>query len=241
MAHIPSEEINLKILLIDDHPLFTDGLKHLLAILRKHVIVDIAIDFAAAIASLQKNRDYDLVLLDLGLPDISGEDAITSLRSEFPLIPLVVLTASEDRRLFSHAFDKGAQGYIPKSTSSEVLISALNLVLSGGMYIPKLALATQPLVSVKKNTSTMPTKTSDRLATEPPKPSIKREYKELFTQRQLKILVHISNGLSNKEIARELDIAEGTVRVHMSTAYRLLNVNNRTQAVIKARKLGIFD
>jgi len=226
LIDLTNETTPLSILLIDDHPLFVDGFKHMLVQLRQHVTVDVALDFATALQRLEDSVDYDIALLDMGLPDTDGYSAIQTIRQRYPLQPLVVLSANEEKNLINQAISSGVQGYIPKSTSSEVMISALNLVLSGGIYIPKIALsameAPRPLAITPIASQHEPS-----------------DIDELLTQRQITILANLADGLSNKEIARKLNIADGTVRVHMSTIYRVLGVENRTQAVVKASKMGI--
>jgi DNA-binding NarL/FixJ family response regulator len=223
----------LKILIIDDHPLFVDGIKHILAQLRDFVDFQVSFNFADALRLLDCYADFDLVLLDMGLPDIQGKEAIVSVRSSFPLLPLVILSANEDKDLVRMAITNGVQGYIPKSTQSEVMISALNLIISGGIYIPKL---------VFENTRTnTPYKSGLPQEKVIATPKADNDLGELLTERQQDILVCLSEGLSNKGIARKLKIADGTVRVHMSTIYRLLDVNNRTQAVVKASKMNALN
>lgn len=225
MIDLINETTILNILLIDDHPFFVDGLKHVLTRLRQDVEVEVALDFNTAIERLEESADYDIVLLDMGLPDIDGYSAIQTIRQSFPLQPLVILSANEEKDLINHAISSGVQGYIPKSTSSEIMISALNLVLSGGIYIPKVALSAMERPYVKSVEANVLQQNFNGID-------------ELLTQRQITILSNLANGLSNKEIARKLNIASGTVRVHMSAIYRVLGVGNRTQAVIKVAKLG---
>ncbi len=224
MIDITNDTSPLHVLLVDDHPLFVDGFKHMLAQLRSHVSVQVALNFAGALKALDEGGAFDIVLLDMGLPDIDGYAAIQAIRENYPLQPLVVLSANEEKQLINQALAAGVQGYIPKSTRSEVMISALNLVLAGGIYIPTIALS---------------------IGDSPARIGIKKKRRgdddigELLTPRQITILDNLANGLSNKEIARVLNIADGTVRVHMSTIYRVLGVDNRTQAVVKASKLGL--
>lgn len=228
-----------KILLIDDHPLFVDGLKHILSGLRDNVDITVAFDFTSAAKILTSNNDYDLCLLDMGLPDTLGEEAIKTIRLNYPLLPLVILSGNEDKDLINLALAHGVQGYIPKSTTSEVMISALNLIVSGGIYIPKNALTmtaqSEPLESI------------DEIEVEEQAEDIITQTEhfppgdDLLTLRQQEILTCLNQGLSNKGIARKLNISEGTVRVHMSTIYRLLCVENRTQAIVKAAQLGLVN
>ncbi|MBV1919049.1 MAG: response regulator transcription factor [Pseudomonadales bacterium] len=231
MIDITYETAPLHILLVDDHPLFVDGFKHMLAQLRPHVSVQVALNFSSALQILDSEAVFDIVLLDMGLPDVDGYAAIQTIRGHYPLQPLVVLSANEEKQLINLALAEGVQGYIPKSTRSEVMIGALNLVLAGGIYIPKIALSMGEQRGQSINAIPAPIRIKQ--------PQRSDGIRELLTPRQITILENLANGLSNKEIARELNIADGTVRVHMSTIYRILGVDNRTQAVVKASKLGL--
>jgi len=235
MTNLTRAAIPLNILLIDDHPLFVDALSHMLSTLREHVTIEVAVDFTSALKTLEENASYDLVLLDLGLPDIEGFPAIEIIRERYPQLTVTVVSANEDPDLIKKAIFAGVQGYIPKSTRSKVIISAINLVLSGGVYIPKIALTpidiNQPPKDRHPTSSTGSSSTRTRFNNS--------DIEDLLTDRQITILSNLVEGLSNKQIARKLDIADGTVRVHMSTIYRVLGVENRTQAVVKAGKLGI--
>ena len=225
----------LNILLIDNHPLFVDGVKALLSQLRKHINVDVAYDFSNALSQLKNPPNYDLVILDFELPDTNNDSAIEYLLQSFSSISLVILSANENQSTILNAIKLGVLGYIPKSTRGQITLSALNLILAGGTYIPKTAL------SLEQSFEGSHSKTINNLE---PSRSVRsnitnNEVNELLTKRQITILSCLSEGLSNKHIARQLNIADGTVRVHMSTIYRVLGVENRTQAVVKANKLGL--
>jgi len=211
-----------KILMVDDHPLFLEGIKCILQQHDNEVDVMTACNFSAALDLIKSNADIDLVLLDLGLPDVRGVEGVELLRREHPLLPLIVLTACENQEIAQTILSLGAQGYILKSATSDLILSAINLVFSGGVYIPVLALSSTPnsqiTVNPQKNTTEKPT----------------------ITQRQLEVLQCLAEGKSNKIIAHDLKMAEGTVRVHCSLIFKALNVSNRTSAVLEAKKIGII-
>jgi len=208
----------LKILLIDDHPLFCDGLKGVLTNLSGGVRITLSGSLEEAIEIIQNGEDLDLILLDLNLPGINGLDGIQHIRHQLPATPLVIISASEDRENVLLAIEKGAKGYIPKSSSSDIILSALKLVLSGGVYLPLAALDSVKTRSGNHSTSEQ----------------------QLLTPRQLTVLELLAVGHSNKAIANHLDMAENTVRVHVSAILRLLSVHNRTEAGVAAKRLGLL-
>ena len=173
-----------------------------------------------ALPIINENIDLDLILLDLDLPGLSDTDALKAVREKLPLTPVVVLSGNDDGEKVQEILNLGAQGYIPKSTNADLLISSLKLVLSGGIYIPPEILS---LTDVK----------SDTLASNKPE-----TLDTSLTPRQLEVLGKLIHGYSNKEIGRLLDMAESTVRVHIAAILKALNVTNRTQAALVAVQKG---
>ena len=208
----------LKVLLVDDHPLFCDGLKGVLHQLASNLQITSAGSVEESLEIIPDLDDLDLVLLDLNLPGINGLDGIQKVRHQLPSTPLIIISASEDRDKILLAIEKGAKGFIPKSSSSEVILSAVKLVLSGGVYLP---LAALDEVKSKDNKHA---KSNGRL----------------LTPRQLTVLELLSVGHSNKSIANQLSMAENTVRVHVSAILKLLGANNRTEAGVAAKRLGLL-
>ena len=208
----------MKILVIDDHPLVSDALRHLARRLGPDATVLAAPRCDAGFDIAASHPEIDLVLLDLNLPGLSGVPALKEWRRRFPAVPVVVISASEEQPAVLAAMAAGAAGFIPKSSPSAVMLSALNLVLSGGRYVPSQAIeGTRPL----------------RRAVAEPVESLG------LTQRQLDVLRLLAQGKPNKLICRELGLAERTVKAHISALFRALNVNSRTQVAIAAAKLGI--
>jgi DNA-binding NarL/FixJ family response regulator len=209
----------MKILVVDDHPLILAALHHVLRQLGAEVAVLEAASGAAGRQLAAAHPDADLMLFDLGLPGVDGFALLAELRERHPAIPVVVLSGSERREDVLRAIDLGAMGYIPKSVSNEVLLQALRLVLSGGVFLPRSALA-----------AAAPAASDPRAA----------GLRDLaLTDRQVAVLGLILQGRPNKLICRELGLAEGTVKIHVAAVLRSLGVHTRTQAVIEASRLGI--
>lgn len=213
----------MNVLVVDDHALFREGLKFLLRELDASLVVDEAGDCAAALERTA-THGYDLVLLDLNLPGLRGMDALAALRGAIPGAPTVVLSGEDSPELVRSAIRAGAMGFIPKSSTREVLIQALRLVFAGGVYLPPAALDTHtaaaPLAAYGPG--------------EPPDAA-----RLGLTPRQMDVLRCVIQGKPNKSIARELDISEGTVKAHLSAVMQALGARNRTEAVYAAAKLGL--
>ena len=208
----------MKILLIDDHPLFIEGMRGLLQRLDDDVVIQDSGSCEEALALIETDDEMDLVLLDLNLPGMSGLDGMQKLRHQLPATPIVLLSASEDRNKVLRAIELGAKGYIPKSSTSDIIITALQLVLSGGVYLPMAVLDTVNSAQAKTGNGNGQT----------------------LTARQVEVLKLLAEGHSNKIIARQLNMAENTVRVHISAVFRFLEVNNRTEAGLAALHMGLL-
>ncbi|MCO5763732.1 MAG: response regulator transcription factor [Chromatiaceae bacterium] len=208
----------MKILLADDHPLFREGVKPVLKKLEDEVTIIEAMDFPSAFDTTHRHRDLDLALLDLNMPGMAGVDGVIRFRATFPDIPVVVLSAAEDSAEIQHLLNEGASGYISKSSPSDLILSALRLVQSGGIYVPTHLLSANVDAVL-------------------PDAKLMKQYG--LTYRQLQVLRELANGLSNKQIAKILQVTEGTIKVHMASIFRQLNVNNRTEALLVAQKMGL--
>ena len=211
----------MKILLIDDHPLLRGGMRYLLRSLDADLEMDEAANSAQGL-ELAAAHSYDLVLLDLRMPGLNGMDALAALRAVVPDTPLVVLSGEDDPAVVRAAIEGGAMGFIPKSSSPDVLIQALRLVLAQGVYLPPAVLA------------------AARPAPAPaPPPAPADPMLSGLTPRQMDVLRCVIKGKPNKTIARELDVSEGTVKAHLSAVFQALGAHNRTEAVYAAAKLGL--
>lgn len=202
----------MKILVCDDHTLFREGLELVLAQLDPEAELLGVGNAEDALACIrEQGGDLDLVLLDLALPGMDGFQALESIRNEFPAVPTVVVSASERASDARKAIDGGAAGFIPKSTRGKVLVGALQLVLAGGIYAPPELMETAAAATIA------------------------------LTPRQEEVLRLLARGLTNKDIARVLGIAEGTVKTHVLRIYEVLEVTNRTEAAMRMRELGLDD
>lgn len=212
----------MHILLVDDHTLFREALLHVLKQLDTHVIVFEAASIEEAMQLITHSRNLDLLLLDLDLPDKDGLSALPDLRKTAPTLPIVVLSGSETTQHVKLALQKGAVGYIPKSCTSHEMLTALRIVLEGDVYVP-------PKLLSKLNTGSTAEDDADLPAT----PSA-------LTARQIEVLTLMARGLPNKSIAKQLQLAEGTVKLHVAAILHALSVCNRTQAVTEALRLELI-
>ena len=211
----------MRILLIDDHTLIREALSLLLQQLDAEVTVISASTAVEGLAAATHYADLDLILLDLALPDGSGLSALRQLRAVAPTSPVVVVSASLDIADVRGALDEGAAGYIPKTLSSRAMLSALEQILRGDIFVPA------DLLAAIAGGATRP-------ISSPLKPA------HGLTERQIEVLRWLGAGLSNKEIARKLALTEGTVKLHVSAVMRALGARNRTDAVIAAQRLGLI-
>lgn len=215
-----ARSVRVRILLIDDHDLFREGLKYLLPVLDDGVQYYEAGSMDSAL-QLDPEIAIDLVLLDFYMPGVNGLEALDRCRERFESASLVVVSGEEDPRIIRGAIERGAAGFIPKSSSREVLVDALKVVLGGGTWLPGHAL--QPITQshLQHCQVVAPDDATRQLS-----------------RRQFEVLMKAVQGKSNKTIAKELDISDHTVKAHLSVAFRTLGVQNRTEAVYAAAKLG---
>lgn len=215
----------MKILVVDDHPLILEALHHVLRQLDRNVEIHDARSADEGRRLVASHPDAGLLLLDLSLPGTDGLEFLEELRGAAPALPVVVLSGSDRREDILRSIDLGAMGYIPKTSSNQVMLQALRLVLSGGVYLPPVALAQR--------------ETADPVTFDG-EPARRTSARELgLTARQAQVLQLILQGKPNKVICRELGLAEGTVKIHVAAILRALNVSTRTQAVIEASRLGL--
>ena len=213
----------MKILVVDDHVLIREALGGVLRELKSRATIIEAPDSRQAMQRIEENPDIELILLDLYLPDRSGFDVLVELRERYPAISVVVLSVSSDRDDISRALELGALGFIPKSAEREVMIGAFNLIFSGGVYVPP------EIVARRQSTNPVP----GRYVSPPSAAELG------LTERQMEVLTLMMRGMSNKSICRELDIAEPTVKNHVTAILKAFNANNRTEAVIAAGAFGL--
>lgn len=219
---------NQKVLIADDHALIRDGVRHCFTQFEENYELLEAASAEDVRRTLASVADINFMILDIYLPDANGLDLLGELCISHPDIVYVVLSASDEPELVRKAIDWGASGYIPKSMSPQIMVSALSIVLRGGMYIPP-SMLRQP--------------TQRGMGPEGISFSCTRESEQQgngLTRRQQDVLFHIAEGKQNKQIADDLGLSEHTVKVHVRGLFRILGVSNRTQAVNVARKSGII-
>jgi DNA-binding NarL/FixJ family response regulator len=212
----------IKILMVDAHFLIRDALRSVLEKLNNHVIVLEAVDGHQAMQLVSEHADIRLILLELNLPDQDGFSVLTKLRERHPGTSVVVCSARQDRESVTRALDLGAAGFIPKSGRRELMLTALQLVLAGGTYIPPEILAPEgpSLPNLTSAASRMWQGDLD------------------LTERQVGVLQLLMQGKSNRAICRALSLAEPTVKNHVTAILKALKVTSRTEAVIAVRHLG---
>ena len=219
----------MKVLVIDDHPLILQALQNVIQGLGSHVSVVGVAGARAAREALAADGSFDLMLLDLRLGDADGFELLSELRAAWPAVPVVVVSASDRSADVIRAIDLGAMGFVPKRAGNEVLTEALNIVMSGGIYVPPM--------DIRGDGDAVPAK-------EPAGPPVDGAGRPLalaafkLTPRQTDVLGLLLRGQSNKLIARELNLSVETVKDHVAAVLRTLGVNSRTQAVLAVSQMS---
>jgi DNA-binding NarL/FixJ family response regulator len=223
---IGREIANVEILVVDDHVLIREALRAVLKELKGEAIVLEASSCTQAMQVVAEHPNLDLILLDLNLPDRDGFSVLAELGERYPAISVVVLSAQQDRGSVVRALDLGALGFIPKSGQREVMLGALQLVFAGGIYIP-------PAILARDEPSSWQRDAEKSGAKRPISPG------DLgLTERQVDVLSLMMQGKSNKAICRVLNLAEPTVKNHVTAILKALEVSNRTEAVIAVSEFG---
>jgi DNA-binding NarL/FixJ family response regulator len=220
----------MKILIVDDHALIRDALQGVLKKLQRGVTVLEASDSQQAFDIIAGNPDINLILLDLTLPDRDGLSVLAELRERYPDTGVVVLSALQDRANVTKVLDLGASGFIPKSAPPKVMQTALQLIFAGGVYIPP---EIRPPTGFAE---AAPSQQPEYRASENRQIASPADLK--LSQRQLDVLALIMQGYSNKAICRWLNLAEPTVKNHVTALLRVFEVPNRTALVVAVNKLG---
>jgi len=231
------------LLLIDDHVLFREGVALLLQPLVADLTVRQAGSCEEAFDLLEREGPADMVLMDLGLPGMSGLQGITLFHERYPQTPVVALSSADDRETVLAALDAGAMGFIPKTSSSAILVGALRLIMAKGIYLPPSAFlheAVERPVPVVEAPRPRPTPAMAASAHGTNGDAMALRPVDLgLTPRQADVLYQILQGRSAKLIGRELALSPSTVKAHTSAVLRALNVTTRTQAVVAASRLGL--
>jgi two-component system, NarL family, nitrate/nitrite response regulator NarL len=212
----------MKLLIVDDHAVLREGLAVLLQQIGPDTTVVQAQDANEAITLLGGHPDLDVVVLDLVMPGMNGLDALSEFGRTRPDLPVIVLSSSEDPLDVRKALAAGALGYVPKSAGQRVLLSAIQLVMNGELYVPPLVLEGN-----RESAQSIGYRTGNRSG-------------QALTARQVEILKFLSEGAPNKLIAKVLGLSEKTVKAHITAIFKTLNVENRTQAAVAGRNAGLI-
>jgi DNA-binding NarL/FixJ family response regulator len=209
------------VIVADDHPLFRTAIKEALEADQGQTNFLEANSFESLQELVDRNRDVDLVLLDLHMPGVSGFAGLVYLCKRYPSVPVVIISANEDPVVIQRALEHGAAGFIPKSSSIDTITDAIAAVLMGEIWSPDAMISNLPGNNVSE------VELAERMAQ--------------LTPQQFKVLMMMSQGLLNKQIAYDLNVSEATIKAHVSAIMSKLRVNNRTQAVLAASKLSVSN
>lgn len=218
----------MRVLIADDHRLVVEGVRLKLSELGPDNEFVVATTVDELYAILRESPPPDIALIDLSMPGARDCRHITEALRMQPRMRVLILSGCEDSGLINKLIDSGAHGFIPKAYSPDVMLSAIRLVLSGGTYIPPMALSQSSNDGERFSFD----------SGDPSEASQEEQLAELLTDRQLDVLRLLSRGSPNKVIARELGISEGTVKIHLAAIFRALNVRNRVEAVVASQQLG---
>lgn len=213
--------VSPRFLVVDDHPLFLEALKHVIHGAYPAASTVEAASLDAAREALKDEGHFDVVLLDLSMPGTSGLDGVLELRARYPKLPIVIVSALADPRIIHEVMSLGAAGFISKSTRGADLAHAIRNVLAGSVVLP---IGYRP--PQESGTGNSPSDLNSRLT--------------LLTPQQVRVLQMLRHGMLNKQIAHELGVGETTVKAHVSEILRKLKVSSRTQAVIEVARID-FD
>jgi DNA-binding NarL/FixJ family response regulator len=211
-----NEGPNYHLVIADDHPLFRGALREAVIGLLARVDIAEAGTFEAVADLLDRGGDVDLILLDLTMPGVRGFSGLMYMRAQYPSVPVVVVSANDDPTVIRRCMEFGASGFIPKTLGVEAMRRAIRSVLDGGLWTP-------PDVDLSAGSDAETSELMARMAT--------------LTPQQVRVLMMLSEGLLNKQIAFQLGVSEATVKAHVSAILQKLGVESRTQAVIAAAKI----
>lgn len=209
----------MKVLITDEQSLFRDGLSLRLKQINQDIIIIQSSNLIEMQKILSKDANIDILIVDIDLAELNATEVINRIKLTAPNTKIVAISSSEDTRNIKKILSSGVKGYIPKRSDSNILSGALKLILDGGTYIPPAMLDNNLNNNLYQNTHSL---------------------KKNLTNRQSQVLDLIAQGKSNKQIAYDMGVSEATVKLHINALLRSLKVNNRTQAVITAQKMGLI-
>lgn len=211
-----NEVLQYRLVIADDHPLFRGALREAVTGLLEQVDIAEAGTFDELVELLERGGDADLVLLDLAMPGARGFSGLMYMRAQYPGVPVIVVSANDDPAAIRRCMEFGASGFIPKTLGVEAMRAAISHILNGGVWTP-------PDIDLATGSDTAAAELMARMAT--------------LTPQQVRVLMMLSEGLLNKQIAYQLGVSEATVKAHVSAILQKLGVESRTQAVIAAAKI----
>ena len=209
-----NEVLQFRLVIADDHPLFRGAMREAISGLLEKVDIAEAGTFDDVVELL--SSDVDLVLLDLAMPGVRGFSGLMYMRAQYPSVPVIVVSANDDPTAIRRCMEFGASGFIPKTLGVDTMRAAISRVLGGGVWAP-------PDVDLSAGSDSEAAELIGRMAT--------------LTPQQVRVLMMLSEGLLNKQIAYQLGVSEATVKAHVSAILQKLGVESRTQAVIAAAKI----
>jgi DNA-binding NarL/FixJ family response regulator len=203
----------MRILIVEDHPLYANATRAEIGTVLPDAHIDLAQSLEQAVRRAQDDPAYDYVLLDLNIPGAQGLSGLRALRQAMPDGRVAILSGEDDPLVMRAAFEEGAVGFVPKSLSTEDFVAALRALLQGGFYFPPDAFAKS-----EQSPARMP-----------------------FSPREMEVLAQLARGAPNKDIARTLTVSQSTVKHHVSAIFRKLEVASRSEAIVKAARLGLVE
>lgn len=221
----------MKFLIADDHGLIREGLRYALEGTYRNLQVIEAADGGQVLERAAASPDIDLILLDYFMPGTDGFDLVSTLCDRYPHIPVVIISGASDPLLVHKTLERGVAGFIPKAAGQDAIIEALNLVLAGGIFIPP---EIEDTADHAGGQYPWEHPSSQQAMTASARAALGK-----LTRRQQQVLRLIVKGKTNKDISRDLKVSENTIKVHVTAILKVLNVSNRTQALLVAQKLGL--
>lgn len=221
----------MKILIADDHELFLQGLEFILHKEYPEAEIMLADSYTGIFDILQKVQDFDLILTDLAMPGANWREALAKIHKICSDVPIIIISAVFEPEILQETYDIGVSGYVSKSFSNNLILSAINLVMAGGMYIPPEVMK----MSMKSSSESVRNMIKDL---DRPRTINSNDFG--LTPRQTEVLECLAEGMPNKQIAYKLGVSEGTIKIHITLLMKTLEVTNRTAAVRKATQLGIL-
>ncbi len=213
----------MQLILADDHALFLDALEAYLNLLKPDIEIEKAINLDCAMRKVEAAPDTDLVMLDLNMPGMNEFEGLDRVKEALPGVPVVLMSGQAEASQVREGLRRGAAGFLPKDLDGQTMLKALELVLAGETYVPMLALDNKDAGG----------DSGDPILVPPDNPLSQ------LTRRQQTVLQLLAQGMTNKAIARELGLKEVTVAAHLGAIFRKLDVSRRTEAVLKAMRLGM--